>query len=69
MSKPIVVFIILLALSQSAVAYLDPGTGSLIFQLLIGSVVGILFAIRMYWARLKNLFNTRILRRRKDEVH
>ena len=34
-------------------AYLDPGTGSYIFQMLIASVVGGLFALKMYWRKLK----------------
>lgn len=35
-------------------AYLDPGTGSFLFQLLIGAVVGGIFVIKSYWLRLKN---------------
>jgi hypothetical protein len=38
---------------SDAWAYLDPGTGSYIFQMLIASIVGGLFALKMYWRRLK----------------
>jgi hypothetical protein len=34
-------------------AYLDPGTGSIALQLLIGGVVAALATVRMYWARLR----------------
>lgn len=34
-------------------AYLDPGTGSIILQGLIGAVVGGLFVVKMQWARVK----------------
>ena len=36
-------------------AYLDPGTGSMALQLLIGGVVAVLATIRIHWARLKGL--------------
>lgn len=37
-------------------AYLDPGSGSLIIQLLIAIVVGILATFRLWKARLLGLF-------------
>ncbi len=36
-------------------AYLDPGTGSIALQLIIGAVVGTLATLRLYWARLRSL--------------
>ena len=42
-------------------AYLDPGTGSYIFQLIIAAFVGGLFAAKLFWNKikifLKNLFS------------
>lgn len=35
-------------------AYLDPGTGSMLVQLLIGGVAGSLFIIKLYYGRLKS---------------
>ena len=35
-------------------AYLDPGSGSFILQLLIAAILGGLIAIRAYWGRVKN---------------
>jgi len=37
-------------------AYLDPGTGSIILQLLLGGVAGGLVIIKLYWARLRSFF-------------
>jgi hypothetical protein len=34
---------------HSAHAYVDPGTGSMLFQVLIGVIVGIAFAIKSFW--------------------
>jgi len=34
-------------------AYLDPGSGSMLLQLLAGGVAGVAVAGKMYWRRLK----------------
>jgi hypothetical protein len=38
-------------------AYLDPGSGSFIIQLLIAGLVGAGFLIKVYWKKIKGLFN------------
>ena len=43
-------------LTISSFLYLDPGSGSFILQVLIASFVGIGFALRSYWGKIKNLF-------------
>ena len=51
----------LLAPLTRASAYLDPGSGSFILQLILASAVGVMFALRSYWSRIangvKNLFS------------
>jgi hypothetical protein len=37
--------------------YLDPGTGSFLVQLLIGGLVAVGFGVRMFWGKIKGLFN------------
>jgi hypothetical protein len=44
------------AIPGAAYAYIDPGTGSLALQALIGAVAGGLFAARMWWARISSFF-------------
>jgi hypothetical protein len=50
-------------LVQPAYGYLDPGTGSYIIQLLIGGLLGGLFAIGLFWKRViayvKRIFKPR----------
>jgi hypothetical protein len=43
-------------LIQNAFAYLDPGTGSYIFQVLIAAIIGGLFTIKIYWQKIKDFF-------------
>jgi hypothetical protein len=44
-------------------AYLDPGSGSFILQLILASLLGLGFIIKAYWKKLVGLF-----RRRSDET-
>lgn len=37
-------------------AYLDPGSGSYLIQLVIAGALGALLAIRMSWDRIKGMF-------------
>ena len=46
-----------LLLLREAHAYLDPGTGSMFLQLLIGSIAAGLIMIRVYWERVKSFLS------------
>ena len=48
-----------LAFPARVSAYLDPGTGSYLFQVLIAVGLGALFVIRTYWARIKEFLARR----------
>jgi hypothetical protein len=63
-------FLILL-FSPAAYAYLDPGTGSYIFQLLLAAVVGLGFVIKLYWTKIKGFFARLFSRdgRQEDAEH
>ncbi|MGM0600140.1 MAG: hypothetical protein ACQETH_10035 [Candidatus Rifleibacteriota bacterium] len=43
--------------SPPAQAYIDPGTGSFIFQLLISALVGGIFIIKTYWQKIRSWFS------------
>jgi NhaP-type Na+/H+ or K+/H+ antiporter len=47
----------LLSVILKPAAYLDPGSGSFIIQLLFGAVVGGLVVMRAYWSRIRAYFN------------
>jgi O-antigen/teichoic acid export membrane protein len=46
----------------SVFAYLDPGTGSMLVQLLVGGLAAVAVTAKLYWHRILKL-----LRIRKDE--
>ena len=68
---PVLLFLallFLLALERSAFAYLDPGTGSYVFQIIIAGIVGSLFAVKMFWKRFIGFFkNGPIRKKEKNE--
>jgi hypothetical protein len=41
---------------DDARAYLDPGTGSFIFQTVVAMLVGAGFTVKTYWHRIKLMF-------------
>jgi len=61
-----------IALSLSVIApahaYIDMGTGSLIFQMLVAGIVGAGFTIKMYWHALKNRVNRLLGRPVEDDI-
>jgi hypothetical protein len=38
---------------SNAFAYIDPGTGSMILQSLIGALVGVGIVLKVYWTKIK----------------
>jgi hypothetical protein len=52
------------SLTQDALAYLDPGSGSMMLQLLLGGVVGVAAILKLYWSTFVGLF-----RRKKHQAN
>jgi hypothetical protein len=48
-------------------AYLDPGSGSFILQLLLAALVGSLFIIKSYWKKISEFFRKLFTRRGSGE--
>ena len=51
-------------MTAQVLAYLDPGSGSMIAQLLVGGVAAMGVALKMYWQRVLTFLH---LRRDDDE--
>jgi hypothetical protein len=59
--KPIVTLTLIFLLTPtSALAYIDPGSGSYLIQVLIGLAAGVLWSVRSFlsecWTKFRNLF-------------
>ena len=49
----------LLLVANSAHAYLDPGSGSMLLQLVLGGIAGLAVLIKLYWHRFLALLGIR----------
>ncbi|MFC1516211.1 hypothetical protein ACFL7E_05570 [Thermodesulfobacteriota bacterium] len=69
--KTLLFFTVLFVLfmPQHALAYLDMYTGSYFLQLLLGGVLGILFAINVYWNKIKKFCNQLFSRKKEPGQH
>jgi len=50
-----------------AFGYIDPGTGSYMFQLLAAAFLTALFVIKMYWLKLITFFRSLFGRNKKND--
>ena len=41
---------------EPAYCYLDPGTGSMLAQLIMGGLAGVLVIFKLYWKNVKSFF-------------
>jgi len=57
MSCIVLTFLLIINFPCFAYAYLDPGTGSYILQILIAVFFGTLFALKRYWHQVKSLLS------------
>ncbi|MBK6316957.1 MAG: hypothetical protein IPF53_22380 [Blastocatellia bacterium] len=48
-----------LHVAMAVLAYIDPGSGSFILQVVVGTLLGASVALKMYWARLRAYFVSR----------
>ena len=62
----ILLILILVSWPRTASAYLDPGTGSYIIQVILAAIFGSIFAIKMYYYQIKNFFKKLFSKNQKD---
>ena len=53
----IYLFLFFSLLATKAHAYIDPGSGSIIIQAIIGAIATVVTTASIYWNKLKNFFN------------
>ena len=68
MNKFILLFCLYIMINPTiAYAYLDPGTGSIILQAIIGFIAATITAISVYWIKFKSMISKIFLRKKKKE--
>jgi hypothetical protein len=63
----LVLFLVLLTIPREAQAYLDPGSGSYLIQIIIASVAGVGYFLKLNWEKVKNVFLKKGKKEIKDE--
>ncbi len=58
---------VLVLVPVKAFAYLDPGTGSYIVQILLAGLFGVLFAVKLFWTNIKLFFMKTFGGNKKDK--
>lgn len=61
------IFCVLLTMTINAEAYLDPGTGSMMLQVILGGIAAIGVAIKLYWHKLVAIFRRGENKETEDE--
>tara|TARA_Y100001936_G_scaffold86195_1_gene84460 strand:+ start:5945 stop:6172 length:228 start_codon:yes stop_codon:yes gene_type:complete len=51
----------------NAFGYIDPGTGSVIVQMIIGGLVGVGIAVKVFWFRIKSALSPSFKKNNNDE--
>ena len=58
-------FIFTVLFNNQAFAYLDPGTGSIILQSILGAIAAGASYCAIYWQKIKNFFSKKV--KKKDD--
>lgn len=58
---------IILIFSESAYAYIDPGTGSMIVQAILAAIAAVSVSVGVFWRRLKTFFGRHLRREIKKD--
>jgi len=51
---------------HSFLLYIDPGSGSLFYQVLIGSILSIAMFAKTYWAKLRSTIKKLVRKEKQD---
>jgi hypothetical protein len=52
----VIVLLYTIGFPKQALAYLDPGSGSMMLQLMLGGAAGFIVVLKLYWKSFVNLF-------------
>ena len=56
MKKILIINIFILVISNNAQAYIDPGSGSIIIQAILGAIAAVGTTLSIYWSKIKKFF-------------
>jgi len=57
MNKILIINIFILVTANNAHAYIDPGSGSIIIQAILGGIAAVGTTVTIYWSKIKKFFS------------
>ena len=66
LASTLLALLFLMIVPRPAYAYIDPGSGSIIWQLLLASLLSALVLFKVYWYKIRSLFTGRGQAERED---
>jgi hypothetical protein len=60
--------ILMVFIAEPAFAYLDPGTGSMMLQVILGGIAAVAVAIKLFWYKIRAAIGLREKSGADDEV-
>ena len=63
----IIITVLILLFMTDTEAYLDPGTGSMLLQVILGGVAAVGVAVKLYWHKLRVAFGMGKKEQSEDE--
>ena len=52
-SRSWILIVLLILLAEPAFAYLDPGTGSMLLQVILGGIAAVGVALKLFWHKIR----------------
>jgi hypothetical protein len=69
MRSLVYIFLLTLFVSENAYAYLDPGSGASIIQIIIAFIAAIGATISFYWGKFKLILSKLFKNKKKDKTN
>lgn len=63
---PLCLAILLASFALPAHAYLDPASGSMLLQMIVGGIAGLALAVKLFWHRILGFFGGKSQRQDDD---
>ncbi|MBN07608.1 MAG: hypothetical protein CMM45_07240 [Rhodospirillaceae bacterium] len=64
---PLLTLLLVMFWPSASQAYLDPATGSMLIQLLVGGAVAIGVTLKMYWEKVRFFWQKKVLKKDRPE--
>ncbi|MBI4925834.1 MAG: hypothetical protein HY843_07920 [Bdellovibrio sp.] len=58
-----ILLLVMFLYTYDSYAYLDPGTGSYLLQIILGTLFATFFTLKLYWRKIKAYFQEKFIKK------